>query len=199
MASRPVASRPVGNASGATAETGSSLGAQALLPEPGPSPAVAVCPTQVVGPSPAVVVCPTQVVGPSPAVVGPSPAVVGPSPAVAVPSPAVAVCPTQEPGPSPAVAVPSPAVPGPSPAVAVCPTQEPGPSPAVAVPSPAATTGAVPPLAAASTAVEDPSQVAVGFERTRPPGPDLEGAEVPIPAFRHDKACPGRRRCRSAP
>ncbi len=150
MASRPVASRPVGNASGATAETGSSLGAQALLPEPGPSPAVAVCPTQVVGPSPAVV---------------------GPSPAVAVPSPAVAVCPTQEPGPSPAVAVPSPA----------------------------ATTGAVPPLAAASTAVEDPSQVAVGFERTRPPGPDLEGAEVPIPAFRHDKACPGRRRCRSAP
>ncbi len=171
MASRPVASRPVGNASGATAETGSSLGAQALLPEPGPSPAVAVCPTQVVGPSPAVVVCPTQVVGPSPAVVGPSPAVVGPSPAVAVPSPAVAVCPTQEPGPSPAVAVPSPA----------------------------ATTGAVPPLAAASTAVEDPSQVAVGFERTRPPGPDLEGAEVPIPAFRHDKACPGRRRCRSAP
>ena len=181
MASRPVASRPVGNASGATAETGSSLGAQALLPEPGPSPAVAVCPTQVVGPSPAVVgpspavaVCPTQVVGPSPAATTgavPSPAVVGPSPAVAVPSPAVAVCPTQEPGPSPAVAVPSPA----------------------------ATTGAVPPLAAASTAVEDPSQVAVGFERTRPPGPDLEGAEVPIPAFRHDKACPGRRRCRSAP
>ncbi len=160
MASRPVASRPVGNASGATAETGSSLGAQALLPEPGPSPAVAVCPTQVVGPSPA--------------------ATTG-----AVPSPAV-VC-------------PSPAVVGPSPAVAVCPTQVVGPSPAVAVPSPAATTGAVPPLAAASTAVEDPSQVAVGFERTRPPGPDLEGAEVPIPAFRHDKACPGRRRCRSAP
>ena len=146
MASRPVASRPVGNASGATAETGSILGAQALLPEPGPSPAVAVCPTQVAGPSPA--------------------ATTG-----AVPSPAVAVCPTQVVGPSPAVAVPSPA----------------------------ATTGAVPPLAAASTALKDPSQVAVGFERTRPPGPDLEGAEVPIPAFRHDKACPGRRRCRSAP